>query len=340
MALVSYDFGSDSEGGEDEEPLSIETNSNSKVNGEKTETGNAISSDEDENTIPVSNGTTTNMFDKLPQKREHVLEVYEDKVEDFIPKAKVPEKKRAPVKISIPSLSDFNDLNNEEPSFKKLKPSAKGSGLLSILPPVKCVPMSNKSFIPNVLSQKNKVLNNQVKKIVKPNTAVKAELKTKVKANDSDDSDEDIDLPETFDEELWQKTCGKVVKKDIIEPEPIIDEPIINLAPEPVKPYDGLDNVAFKELVGKRSRIPRNIKLIDVNEEELVADKDLWMTKSLTDPDFVPKQAVEDPVDPTKRKKHHITYLAQQAKANEQELQSQWASSKFNRNQSRAKYGF
>ena len=53
---------------------------------------------------------------------------------------------------------------------------------------------------------------------------------------------------------------------------------------------------------------------------------------------MAPKTQVEDPVDPTKKRKHHITYLAQQARANEQELKSAWATSKSNRMMSLSKY--
>lgn len=59
-------------------------------------------------------------------------------------------------------------------------------------------------------------------------------------------------------------------------------EVIVDIAPEPEKPYDGLNNTAFKELVGKSKMPIGNIKLIDINEEEILPDKDLWMTKSLT----------------------------------------------------------
>ncbi|RZB62194.1 PRCC domain containing protein [Asbolus verrucosus] len=140
---------------------------------------------------------------------------------------------------------------------------------------------------------------------------------------------------------MWQKVCGRRSKpKEVIQPpEEVSDSKIINIAPEPVKPYDGLDNAAFKELVGKSKR-PVNIKLIDINEEEILPDKNLWLTKSLTDPDSAPKAVIENPVDPTRKKKHHITYLAEQAKVNEQELQSQWSANKYTRNQTRAKYGF
>lgn len=58
------------------------------------------------------------------------------------------------------------------------------------------------------------------------------------------------------------------------------------------------------------------------------------------DPELQPKAEPEETVDPTKKRKHHITYLAERAKATEQELKAAWATSKNNRMMSRAKYGF
>lgn len=318
MALVSYDYGSsDSEDHEDDEKQS-----------EKIENGQV----EIIKTTPFLNGSDDSTsksitFDKLPKTKE-INAIEEDEVEDFVPKAPVL-KEKPKVKITIPSLSDFDDLETSEPIAKKLKPSAKGSGLLSLLPPVKCEPISAKTFVPNVLQQKNK---SATKAKLNPKTIPKKPIKKPVKihtGSESDTDNEDFELPETFDDDMWKKVCGRQEKKVIIEnkKEEII-EPEYNAAPETSEPYDGLNNEAFKELVGSRKRIPGNIKLIDINEEEILPEKDLWMTKSLTDPEYIPKKEIEDPVDPTRRKKHHITYLAQQAKANEQDLKNQWADRK------------
>lgn len=51
--------------------------------------------------------------------------------------------------------------------------------------------------------------------------------------------------------------------------------------------------------------------MIDVNEDEVRPDKEEWL-KGLTDPDVAPKAVIEDPVNDTCKRKHHITYLAQQ----------------------------
>ncbi|EFA00260.1 titin isoform X2 [Tribolium castaneum] len=341
MALVSYDYESGSEEEEQEEPS---TSSEVIINSTKVNNSEA---NEDTTELPE-------ILSHLPQTKTTTptVNVTEDKLEDFIPKYEPPpkeNKKTQKVKITIPKLSEFEEEEEEEPQRKKTKTVSKSSGLLSMLPPVKGSPLSTKSFVPNVLKNKppvtqkskaNSLVPHAVKK--KAEMAKKAAIKKITKGSSSDaESDDDIEVPETFDDEMWQKVCGRNTKP---KPPPVVNveevaPPVINIAPEPVKPYDGLDNAAFKELVGKAKR-PVNIKLVDINEEEILPDKEIWMTKSLTDPDSAPKPVVEEPVDPTRKKKHHITYLAEQAKLNEQEFQSQWSASKYARNQTRAKYGF
>lgn len=266
------------------------------------------------------------------------------------------EKPRRAVKISVPSLAQFDD-DEDETEQKVRKEPQKESGLFAVLPPPKGTPLSNKSFIPNVLTRKPRVPAKPKKPPPK---------KPVIVTNDSTESDdEDImkDIPETFDEETWKKVCvprKKQEKRKIIEVENYIaqTQQSVEIAPEPAKPYEGLDNEAFKQLVGSTKRRKENIKLIDINEEEVLPDKDLWLTKSLTDPNMAPKAEEEDPVNDTCKRKHHITYLAQQvfvvlfvhcnrscglflqAKANEQELQSQWSQSKYNRRLTQSKYGF
>lgn len=292
------------------------------------------------------------MFSLLPdtkQSEKAVDTTKDDEIEDFIPKYKPTEKlkEKQKVKISIPSLSEFDPVDDDEPKAKKAKPSAKGSGLIGILPPVQGAPLTTKSFVPKVVTDKKPIKQNTqlVPNVIRQKAAAKkAQILKKLisKGNSSDaESDDDFEMPETFDDEMWEKVCGRPKQKKTVQPEePAVVEETINIAPEPEKPYDGLDNEAFKELVGKSKRPIGNIKLIDVNEEEIVPERDIWMAKSLTDPELAPKEEVENPVDPTRRKRHHITYLAQQAKANEQDLKNQWASSKNNRMATRAKYGF
>lgn len=345
MALVSYDYDSASENEDEEKSSPADIEDNSVI----STTQNGSSSPPKE--IMCDGGKENTLFANLPQTKTFVKNIAEDQIEDFIPKSKPISKDKQKIKITIPSLSDFDDVEDDEPLIKKQKPSVKGSGLISLLPPVKGSIKTTKSFVPNIISQKKKSGSSSInsKNLVPRAVKKKAEMNRSDVAQgiqgtkqpqDDIESDEDLEMPETFDDEMWQKVCGRPKSRPIVhEPEQPHEE-TINIAPTPEEPYDGLDNKAFKELIGKSKRPIGNIKLIDINEEEILPEKDLWMTKSLTDPDMVAKPTVEDPVDPTRRKKHHITYLAQQAKANEQELQSAWAASKNNRLASRAKYGF
>lgn len=357
MALVSYDYDSTSENEEEEIPISsavILPNKNVELEPQakdiliKDITPDISNKAVEENKYSNQNS----LFSALPESKTVDKNIIEEQIEDFIPKPTAIKKEKQKVKIRIPSLSQYQDLD-DEPDTKKLKSSAKGSGLISILPPVKGYVKSVTSFVPKVIADKAKatVSNSSTNPLLPDSVRKKAEAKKgaigkkaiqKVKVVLSDaESDDDLDVPETFDDEMWEKVCGRPKNKPVIqEPQYEDQQDILNIAPEPEKPYEGLDNRAFKELVGKSKRPLGNIKLIDINEEEIMADKDLWMAKSMTDPEMAPRAVIDDPVDPTRRKKHHITYLAQQAKANEQDLKNSWAISKNNRMASRSKYGF
>nr|XP_023020373.1 uncharacterized protein LOC111508950 [Leptinotarsa decemlineata] len=374
MSLVSYDYGSNSESEDEDSPNEIGVNlstptsltndgktmnisNNSDLPKNEPDLNGIVSSntdhqiDEPGSSSMLDNGT--GIFSSLPQV--HAVKTFQEgAIEDFIPKAINVDKGKKKVKITIPSLSQFADEEGEKPA-KKIK-SMKGSSLLSLLPPVKGTVMTAKSFVPNVVANKNKnatpstsvqshnLVPDVIKKKANPRKTARIEKiqENREKTALSDvESDDDIEMPETFDDELWEKVCGRPKPKQIVrEPVEESSSQVIDIAPEPEKQYDGLDNRAFKELVGKSKRPIGNIKLIDINEEEMLLDKDLWMVKSLTDPELAPKPEIDEPVDPTRRKKHHITYLVQQAKANEQELQNAWSASRNNKMATRAKYGF
>lgn len=254
-------------------------------------------------------------FLKLPQPKQSVNHTIEEVQDEFLKKKEQPTEKKPSkprIKISVPSLAEFDSDDEDDAKEAATKPIPKASGLFGLLPPPKGTPLSNKSFIPNVLTRKPPV-KPKPKKLAQPKTVVRDTENT-----ESDDEDIMKDIPETFDEETWKTVCGpkkKPQKRTFIESETLqVPRTDIEIAPEAPKPYDGLDNEAFKQLVGSSKRRKENIKLIDINEEEVLPDKDLWLTKSLTDPSMVPKEEIEEPVNDTCRRKHHITYLAQQVR--------------------------
>ncbi|KAG5898046.1 hypothetical protein JTB14_001755 [Gonioctena quinquepunctata] len=268
MALVAYDYSSESD---NEDNSANETENTNIVKNNADEVENEKEPLEVDSNDPIPN--KSDLFSALPQKKS-TNDVEEAQIEDFVPKSsKVKEKQK--VRITIPSLSQFAD-EEDEPQSKKLKPSLKTSGLISLLPPVKGAVTTAKSFVPNIV---NKNMNSTpVQSPLVPNAvrkkaeAKKAALlqkmqKSKAKIALSDaESDDDIEMPESFDDEMWEKVCGRPKPK----PQPVIQQSeelppqeVIDIAPEPEKQYDGLDNKAFKELVGKSKRPIGNIKLIE-----------------------------------------------------------------------------
>ncbi|XP_011500307.1 PREDICTED: proline-rich protein PRCC [Ceratosolen solmsi marchali] len=70
---------------------------------------------------------------------------------------KPPKKKKGPIKISIPSLSDFKDVDEEcEQNHMKKQTSQKTSGLINLLPPPKSslVTMKTNVMVPHALTKK------------------------------------------------------------------------------------------------------------------------------------------------------------------------------------------
>ena len=315
MSLVAYENSSDSEN-------EITSDTNCEVTTERSYIDNQIIND-------------NNLFINLPKPKIPTL--IKEETDEFLTKKEAcieKPRKTTHVKISIPSLSEFDSDDEMPPAKKPL--CQKASGLFALLPSPKSTPVATKIFVPSSVKSN---------KVIKP--VMKHRSQSKVEKGESEDSEMSEDesnvssLLETFDDRIWQKVCGRRTPKSEV---PTVTKPaalhVIDLAPEPIKPYEGLSNEAFKELLGSKHKEKSDINIIDINEDEILPDKDIWMAKSLTDPELAPKYVIEDPVNDTCRRKHHITYLAQQAKANEQELKNQWAANRYTRQKTQAKYGF
>lgn len=334
LSLVEYD-NSDSEDETSTENVVDETDQTSNV-----ESGSV-------KIITISNkedGDLGKIFESLPEPHLNpIANGMEEDDDEYLKKKEVATEKpkKQPIKISIPSLSEF-DSDDEETPTKKPRMTSKSCGLFALLPPPKTTSVTTKHFVPNVVKRNINKTNKIPKKVVSADSNKSNEEKTTENV-ESDDEVDMKDLPDTFDDEMWQKVCGRKEKRPT---KPVIEESVetnkqIQLDPDVQKPYDGLDNQAFKELIGAANkRKDEKIDIVEINEDEILSDKKIWMTKSLTDPEMAAKYVVKDPVNDTCRRKHHITYLAQQAKANEQELQNQWAASRFTRQKTQAKYGF
>jgi len=80
-------------------------------------------------------------------------------------------------------------------------------------------------------------------------------------------------------------------------------------------------------------------QIIDVNFDDIKPDEREWLTKALTEDDADapgPKNTIKG----EKKTKHQITWLAAEAKQNENKLKKQWAESASNKRAAGNKYGF
>ncbi|XP_054005978.1 proline-rich protein PRCC [Hylaeus anthracinus] len=103
-------------------------------------------------------------FDKLPKPKSSINEPENIVEEDDIPfpkkeielkSEKATKKDRAPVRITVPSLSDFKDVEEEnEKKSNKIKVSSKGTKLFALLPPPRGSEIKSiNNLIPNVISK-------------------------------------------------------------------------------------------------------------------------------------------------------------------------------------------
>lgn len=111
-----------------------------------------------------------------------------------------------------------------------------------------------------------------------------------------------------------------------------------------------MDRTALEALCGSRAATKRSRhggfaeadNIIELRGDQLT-DRDEWLRQQLTGKtEYQPRGLIDTSEGPgagTKRK-HQITYLAHQAKANEQELQAMWAANRNTRRQTQNKYGF
>lgn len=197
--------------------------------------------------------------------------------------------------------------------------------------------------------------------------------------DDGDDADSTEDAPNFFtfsepplpkvniDAELQAAAsvspaapAGSLVSSSYSEPEPD-PQPSVNVEPgpdvqapapsrkgkivyaEPDEPgtsvYDvELDDGALVRLRGKRQE---EINIIDVCADNQI-DKTQILIRGLTEqPTYSSHSNTSDfNTSQQHRRKHQITYLAQQAKAREQELKNTWAQNRMTKRQTQAKYGF
>ncbi|CAH0724510.1 unnamed protein product, partial [Brenthis ino] len=363
MALVAYDNSDSSDYEEDD-----------------NETKSTVIVKEEDLTNPVVPNEfiepqeNQRLFNQLPlpsTKKKAVIEEDDEFLHKKEPVADIKPKS----KITIPSLSDFKDMEQTVPNSKIKVLNGKKSGLLSILPqPKNAVKSTLKSLVPNAVAQKQATVKRK-EPIPSPAKIIKDNTKSLLVTEYSDESDDEIqndffsfnkpvELPEDIPLEAEEKVIANAkpeprsidsyFKKDadvelqenhlaanVSEHNDISLEETHN-TPEPSN--DVLDEEAILKLCGARGKRKREeIQIVDVNQQEVLNDAREWLLKGLMD-DTTKRQSASkkkgnEPTTQQKRK-HQITYLAHQAKANEAELQNQWANNRMTKRQTQSKYGF
>lgn len=344
----------------------------------------------DEATEETQEDTITPAFDKLPQPKAETGQskvIEED--DEFLHKKEKPSEekpppiapKKGPVKITIPSLSQFRDLEIDKPST--VKPSTSeakmSSGLLGLLPKprhemllqkAKDTPSTSKgastssvtSLIPD--SVKNRA---NKKPATKPSKQIPQRKALVAHGSDSEDSDADggdffslnteHKLPEVSANEINAMVAKRAAQmataasrvNEMLETkyeEPSeVENPATYDSQVPSTSHEvNFDDRAIKALVGSRAKRQKmeEMNIVELSANQVLPNQDEWLRTALASSTSYQARGVlvdEEP-SPGTRRKHQITYLAHQAKANELELQAMWSANRHTRRQTQGKYGF
>lgn len=98
---------------------------------------------------------------------------------------------------------------------------------------------------------------------------------------------------------------------------------------------------AIARLAGKAAKRREfdDMKIIDINEDQMRGDPNVWLTKAMTEEQAPMPDRKAGPKGLAKSK-HQITYLAHMAKEKDWELRQEWSQAKANKRASMNKYGF
>lgn len=407
MSLVAYTASSDEDSDSDgcEETVAVVVNKptlNKQQNGQKSSKSLNLPQPKQETVDPDdTNDNNVAEISRLkldlpaPKKAQTIIEEADDeflhkKVQaSLVEKPVQPKQPRQPVKITIPSLSEFadDDVNPKGKLVSVGRNPQKTSGLLSMLPPPKfhagfakakenpdstsnsttvaTVTTKTTSLVPHAVANKMKQAAKATSKPSSTATAKKRGLG--LDYNNSDDSDNENDegggdffslntedkLPEVSATEINAMVAQKATRmaefsRSLNQTQNTameVDE--YSAQPSSTSTYDPeRDEINMEKLIGaraaKRSR-KGDIQFIDISQDQIGLSQEEWQRNQLqAETGFQPTGRInvgEGPGAGTK-KKHQITYLAYQAKANEAELQAMWATNRHARQQTRSKYGF
>lgn len=405
MSLVAYAASSD-EDSDDEEINKLEMQTTKKTietTMEELATNNGRNNNKTlhlpqpkANIVEITENAELNL--NLPQPKKIFNSIIEEKDDEFLHKKVAPtliEKpvplkrslnNKQPVRITIPSLAEFEDSSDDRGKMVKVAANpSKSNSLLGMLPPPKFAAVLGKSEMnasPNEPFKKSTTITKTTSLVPhsvanklklnaskpKPNANVTNSSALDLSYNNSDESDDEDcgdffslnheeKLPEVSQSEINAMVTKKAAQmakfsKNLNERIQItgadsrmqIDE-LESEQPSTSKLVQYRDEINIEALVGTRAakRMKKeDIQFIDISQDEVKLNQEEWLRNQLTqETEFQPTgRLVGDGPGAGTKKKHQITYLAYQAKANEQELQAMWAANRHTRRQTQSKYGF
>lgn len=244
--------------------------------------------------------------------------------------------------------SNFFSLNTQDDIYKPALPSSVGKTTLNLPPPVKSVETNIESnFNPLRLSEKEKL-------------AAAETISSPGRELSDVDTSHNIDKPVNFTPSIEDAPLSfkSSIKTNIYKTvNPYNSYPANEYRTETVGPaflgqdqqmesYNSAeDNIVlqsdeeFLKLQGKNERGKEEIHFIDVNADDFISTADYQKALS-EETEYRSSHKKKDGPTSQQKRKHHITYLAHQAKERELELKNAWSQGRLTKKQTQAKYGF
>lgn len=286
---------------------------------------------------------------------------------------------RGPVKISIPSLKDFKDLESVDTTSRGALPTCKRpTGLLNMLPKPKAEQLftaktstgaantkgqtTTRTLIPHSVAKAKKERESKpITSMAPEDTSLSIENPLSDDEEDNNSSDffaltsREESLPQVSKNEInlmVAKRAAKIAETSakfdqLTSPNEQQMDPSNTDAPldhHQQAPVHEIDPDAMQHLIGgsraKRARM-ENVNVIDLSHDQVMPSRDEWMRSAMASSTTATVRGeLKDGPKGVAKKKHQITYLAHQAKANEAELQAMWAANRVTQRQSQSKYGW
>ncbi|VVC34244.1 Proline-rich protein PRCC [Cinara cedri] len=261
------------------------------------------------------------------------------------------------IKIIIPSLNEFYDDDDDyQPKRKMIKPSNNGCGLFSILPDVKNKKSGKVSTTLSMIPRATMCKISHVKDLPRTTEIKCFEPKSVEVLEEVDDDDkDDIDflglnkideMPDVapidgFDVPLIKTETIKIIEDDKVYGPVFCPESTKSDLYEDNETTLILDSNALKQLGDREKTHIKQVDVINVNMSQVLEESQQWMSKNISE-EYAEGKKAKDEIHAggQSKRKHQITYLAQQAKANELKLKNMWAENRLTRKQTQAKYGF